>query len=145
MLPRMHGTPAHALEPSLVLRMHGFRVSPKRIRLLQHLAHASEPLSIREIRARWRGAPDQATLYRSLSDLADAGIVQRADLNTGVAHFEYSPLKPHHHHVVCVKCGVTEDVELCPPLRAPKTKKFQAILSHNLEFSGICRHCAQAV
>jgi Fe2+ or Zn2+ uptake regulation protein len=126
---------------SAVLRKRGFRITAGRVRLLRLLKKSAKPLSIREILALWEKAPDQATLYRTLTDLADAGIVRRVDLNTGIARFEYTPDKPHHHHIICTRCGEVQDLETCPLPPRNKTPGFKNIYSHNLEYFGICRSC----
>jgi Fur family ferric uptake transcriptional regulator len=131
-----------------VLHTKGFRVTNGRLKLLAFLAHAGRPLSIQQILALWKGkSPDMVTLYRSLSDLSRAGIVQRIDLNTGVAHFEYTPNRPHHHHIVCSDCGAIEEIEVCAidTLQKKimhKSKQFKDITTHNLEFFGHCIKCA---
>lgn len=129
-------------EYAALLRNHGFRATDSRMGLLSYLARASKPLSIKQILAKWKSAPDQATLYRTLTDLSQAGIVRRIDLNTGTAHFEYAPDRPHHHHAVCTKCGDVEEIEACPMRAVESITGFASIYSHNLEFFGICKHCA---
>ena len=141
----LHGTS----DPVAVLRAHGFRATPARTALLDHLSEIGRPQSIETIRANWSEAPNQATLYRTLNDLAAAGIVRRVDLNTGVAHFEYTPHHPHHHHLVCTDCGLIEDIDLCPLPQLTKAvlsthPRFQEITDHQLEVFGRCQHCAQS-
>ena len=129
------------------LRSRSFRATNGRVRLLELLHKAGTPLSIREIRRRWSGARiDQATLYRTLTDLSEAGVVKHLNLNSGIAHFEYTPGSPHHHHIVCTKCGHIEDIDTCAPLIArtvlKKSLDFASISSHNLEFFGLCSKCS---
>lgn len=131
-----------------VLRGGGFRATTSRTQLLLLLEKAGTPLSIQEIVEMWKGkAPDVTTLYRSLTDLNTAGIVRRIDLNTGTAHFEYTPSRPHHHHIVCNDCGKVEEVEHCSISGLEKkliqtSEHFKSIYSHNLEFFGRCEACA---
>lgn len=131
-----------------VLRVGGFRATTSRIQLLLLLEKAGTPLSIQEIAGIWKGkAPDITTLYRSLTDLSSAGIVRRIDLNTGTAHFEYTPSRPHHHHIICNDCGKVEELEHCSISGLEKTlmrtsEHFKNIYSHNLEFFGRCTACA---
>lgn len=131
-----------------MLRTHGFRVTKGRVRLLDTLARSGTPLSVQELRAKLKDAQDQATLYRTLTDLAAAGIVRRVDLNTGTAHFEYTPGREHHHHVVCTRCGTIEDIDNCALDALEKqlmkrSKSFARISSHSLEFFGQCVRCAR--
>ncbi len=131
------------------LRTHGFRITDGRVKLLELLYKVQKPLSIQEISKLWRGKLlNQTTLYRTLTDLAVANIVRRVDLNTGTAHFEYTPDRPHHHHIVCTNCDAVEDVEHCSVEMLQKqvmrcSKQFKHIYSHNLEFFGRCENCPQ--
>lgn len=130
-----------------VLRSGGFRATKSRRALLRLLEKAGTPLSIQQIALAWgKTAPNITTLYRSLTDLSSAGIVRRIDLNTGTAHFEYSPSRPHHHHIVCNDCGKVEELEYCAVGGLEKklqqtSKYFKDIYSHNLEFFGRCVAC----
>lgn len=132
------------------LRAKGFRITTPRIKLLKLLYRAEKPLSIQRILGSWKeDLPNQTTLYRTLSDLADAHVVRRVDLNTGTAHFEYTPERPHHHHIICTDCGAVEDIEKCSvdKLHGQMTqasRRFKSIYSHNLEFFGLCASCPRA-
>lgn len=131
----------------IILREKGFRVTEGRLKLLFLLEGLGKPLSIQGILSRWKGKPpDQTTLYRSLTDLGAAGIVRRIDLNTGVAHFEYTPDRPHHHHVICTICGSIEEISECSVEPFEKkiireSTQFTKINTHTLEFFGECTQC----
>jgi Fur family ferric uptake transcriptional regulator len=134
---------------STLLREHGFRVTKGKQALLQALHAHNAPLSVGALHeALGKHAPNPTTLYRSLLDLANAGIVRRTDLNTGIAHFEYTPERPHHHHIVCTSCNAIEEIDLCNVGTLEKkvaraSKQFAHIDTHSLEFFGHCRACAQ--
>lgn len=142
-------TPNVLIDLSLILRQGGFRVTVTRVALLTLLESVGTPLSIQGIRQRWAGVktPDTATLYRSLTDLHAAGIVQRIELGTGMVHYEYTPSRPHHHHIICNDCGGVEELEQCALASVEQSlvgqsKQFKSIYSHNLEFFGRCTTCA---
>jgi Fur family transcriptional regulator, ferric uptake regulator len=132
------------------LRDHGFRITEGRIKLLKLLYTAREPLSIQAVSGLWKGKQlNQTTLYRTLTDLTEAGIVRRVDLNTGTAHFEYTPDRPHHHHIICSDCGTIENIDTCfigglQEKLTQDSKRFKNIYSHNLEFFGHCKSCTKA-
>ncbi len=134
--------------PSL-LREHGFRVTRGKIALLKALHDHSAPLSVAALGLLLgENTPNQTTLYRSLLDLACAGIIRRTDLNTGIAHFEYTPDRPHHHHIVCTSCNAIEEIDLCnigtlEKKVASVSKQFAYISTHSLEFFGHCRACTR--
>lgn len=146
-----HHKHAHVLvvtDTAAVLRAGGFRVTSGRLALLALLETAGTPLSVQGVLEQWQGkVPDTATLYRSLTDLQAAGIVRRIDLGTGTAHFEYTPTRPHHHHIICSGCGVVEELEQCSLVGLEEqllvtSHQFNSIYSHNLEFFGQCTACA---
>lgn len=132
-----------------VLREAGFRATGSRVELLSLLAKIGTPLSVQKIAELWKGKPpDITTLYRSLTDLSSAGIVRRIDLNTGIAHFEYTPNRPHHHHIVCRMCGKIEELTHCAIGGLEKkilkeSAHFKSIHTHSLEFFGQCTACTQ--
>ena len=147
--PTLHRPVDHVVDKAAVLRVGGFRVTGTRVALLELLESAGIPLSIQRVLELWQDAkvPDTATLYRSLSDLHAAGIIQRIELGTGVVHYEYTPARPHHHHIICSDCGVVEELESCSLIGADhallgQSRHFKSIYSHNLEFFGCCTTCA---
>ncbi len=132
-----------------MLTQKGYRRTAGRMALLEILSKTRRPLSIAEIIRLWKKDPlDQATLYRALEDFARTGVVHRSDLNTGTARYEYLHGRPHHHHLVCAKCELVEDVEVCVITEAQKkvlqrSSSFTAVYSHNLEFFGLCTACSK--
>jgi Fur family ferric uptake transcriptional regulator len=130
-----------------ILKEKGYRATAGRVRLLQILKNASKPMSIRDILKRAKGGLlDQVTLYRALESLSERGIVNRADLNSGIVHYEYTGAH-HHHHIVCTDCGAVEDFwdKLCDSVEKKairKSNSFKTISSHSMELFGICANCS---
>jgi len=85
---------------------------------------------------------DKTTVYRILASFLTIGIVNKVQLNEKEVRFELKNSK-HHHHLVCMKCGRIEDIQLSEEmlLREVKKKSDFNIMSHSLEFFGICNHC----
>tara|TARA_Y100001968_G_C19306532_1_gene691919 strand:+ start:184 stop:675 length:492 start_codon:yes stop_codon:yes gene_type:complete len=53
-----------------------------------------------------------ATVYRTLRLLVDMGFLHELELSEGGHRFELSSDEtPDHHHMVCVRCGRTEEFE----------------------------------
>src|SRR3989344_4051944 len=108
-----------------LLRIAGFRATPGRIELL-------EPL------------PAEGCLV-TVPKMAK-NVIRRVDLRHDHAHYEFTP-DFHHHHAVCKKCGLVEDIEV-PHSPAPEkealkaAKKFSAINTYSLEFFGLCKSCS---
>ena len=131
-----------------ILRDHGFRSTEGRLRLISLLKGAHGPLSVPEIAARMNESLDEVNVYRALEALTHAGIFVRTDLRHGGAHYEFA--HAHHHHLVCSRCGETEDVSDCIGKNVEQrvignSKNFASINTHSLEFFGTCRGCVGKV
>lgn len=110
-------TPAH--RPALAsleavrsrLRSAGLRATPARIAVYGALLGTDAPMSHAEVcDAVEGGGFDRATVYRNLVDLAEAGLLRRADLGDHVWRFERKadgadPADEGHPHFVCSECG----------------------------------------
>lgn len=120
----------------------GLRATPARIAILGLLQADARPTEVKTILRKLKAkAPDQATVYRVLSSLVEAGLVKTVSLKAGIESYEIADL-PHHHHLTCEKCGYVEDVEVCIKTPTPTSRSFRSVNSHRLEFSGICNNCS---
>jgi len=131
-----------------MLRKSGHKATPGRLSLLLVLAKADRPLAIHDIIDASKKGLNQATIYRALESLLDAGIVRRVDMQHAHAHYELSEGAKHHHHLICKRCGRVEDVEHCDERTIEqavlkKSKAFASIQTHSLEFFGLCKKCSK--
>ncbi len=84
------------------------------------------------------------TIYRNLDLLAEAGIIQK--LETAGTQKRFDGNAENHYHVRCVQCGQVDDLpfslleDIDDALRGLSDYK---ILSHRLEFQGICLSCQE--
>ena len=85
----------------------------------------------------------RATIFRTLDVLHALGLVERIDLPTG--EHAYVACEPrHHHHVVCSRCGRSEDVDdagLRPVVRDVARRTGYRVDAHRLELFGLCPDC----
>ncbi len=134
------------MDPTATLQSANMRNTAGRRAVLECVARADSPVSIDEIEKAPTVAKldlDQATIYRIINLLRERGILRSVDFGEGRARFELAS-HPHHHHVVCTKCGAVEDVEDCLRSTANATIEKETgfkIASHTLEFFGLCRAC----
>jgi Fur family transcriptional regulator, ferric uptake regulator len=107
------------------------------------------PKSAAELHRRMSNIP-LSSLYRSLTVLDEAGILEKHHDVDGLARFELAEwLTGHHHHVVCLDCGTVEDVELEDEAEAMLDRLAAQIAGdtgyevagHNLEVEGVCGSC----
>jgi Fe2+ or Zn2+ uptake regulation protein len=82
------------------------------------------------------------TVYQTLNDLAAMGEIQALDLGTGSARFD--PNVGHHHHLVCDRCGQTQDVTIDVSSLKVGRRQLQdfAITSAEVVFRGVCNSCS---
>ena len=119
------------------------RTSPRR-KLLDAVMRRTGHFSAEEI---YKTVPavGRATVYRTLSQMVDAGLICRIMFDGGEQHYQTAP-GAHHHHLVCIKCDRVVDVESCEVLEfAERTALIQGFvpLTHRLEVYGVCQVCHQ--
>ncbi len=135
-------------ELKALLRSAGCKATTSRLALVAALKAARRPLNILQLLHVLRGKKiDRATVYRSLKDLASAGLVAKIDIAHHHAHYELISGRHHHHHLVCEGCGAVEEVEECIGSLEKRvlrvSKRFSHIDRHSLEFFGTCHACVR--
>lgn len=84
-----------------------------------------------------------ATVYRNLQSLEEAGRVDTVRAADGELLFRLCE-EPGHHHLVCEKCGRTEEIDLKGVeelLVSTAAKKGYSLTTHELELFGTCSNC----
>jgi Fur family ferric uptake transcriptional regulator len=82
----------------------------------------------------------RATLYRSLSQLAAAGILTEADFGHGHTHYELLGDEPHEH-LVCRECGKVFEVvseELNQAIKNLAASQGFVVQTHRTQIFGTC-------
>ena len=85
----------------------------------------------------------RATIYRSLKLLVDSGALCRVLLEDGNLHYQLSH-QGHHHHLLCVECGASQDLLGCDIedlLRQVSAAHQFQLSGHWLEVYGRCYDC----
>jgi Fur family transcriptional regulator, ferric uptake regulator len=85
-----------------------------------------------------------ATVYRALDGLKKEGAVQVRTLTTGESL--YSLIQEDRHHLTCLQCGGTIELDSCPVHALEKKFSEQykfKINYHVLEFFGLCKSCVE--
>ena len=90
----------------------GLRCTAARLAVLEHMHAASGPLSHAEVsEALGHRNFDRVTIYRNLTELAEAGILSRVEVGDHVWRFEVTRAghgrtrADDHPHFLCTSCG----------------------------------------
>ncbi len=124
------------------LRGQGFKITSPRYRVIERVAERDDNFTAEEL-ALELASVGRATVYRTLKLLVDRGLVCRVVLGDGSVCYRASN-EAHHHHLVCVSCGATEDVHLEDVedvLARVRTATDYELVGHRLEVYGFCPRC----
>ena len=85
------------------------------------------------------------TVYRNLELMAESGLILK--LEVGGTQKRFDATTELHYHVRCTACGKVDDIEL--PVQQDINRLAAGatdyeILSHHVEFSGICGSCSSS-
>ena len=128
-----------------ILKNSKLKITPTRIAVLETLLKNDKPICADYISKKLSGKINEATVYRILSLLEQNEIIKKIDFKKDCAYFELN--NDHHHHIICVKCGLVEDfkeskeVEKLLEKVVGESKKFKKIKEHSLELFGYCKVC----
>ena len=127
------------------LRKAGLRVTRQRVAVLEALAARKELVTAQELHHELRGragAPGLATIYRTLSALAEAGELDTVPRGDEQA-FRLCG-SGHHHHLVCQSCGLVQEVDSeeveAWVARVARRRGFR-VTGHTADIYGLCRAC----
>jgi Fur family peroxide stress response transcriptional regulator len=123
----------------------GLRCTPQRYAvtafLMEHHGHPTAA-EIFEGVNRLDPRSSRATIYKSLRDLVQAGLVREVAVEGRSARFDATGMR--HHHFICDHCGKVEDLEWYDVPKPRAGALEQRILREcELIFRGLCAKCAR--
>jgi Fe2+ or Zn2+ uptake regulation protein len=123
----------------------GYRDTMPRRAVVQAIAGKERHFTAEELRGQLPGV-GRATIFRALKLLVESGMLCRVLLEDGNLHYQLSH-RGHHHHLLCVQCGVSEDLMGCDIEsqldEVSALHNFQ-VSGHWLEVYGRCKSCQAA-
>lgn len=122
----------------------GIKITVPRKEILKSLS--GNPLSAQELRdvLKEKGFNiDLVTVYRTLELFNNLEIVRQTQFEDKITRFELLSDEEHHHHLVCIKCGMIEDVIINENKFVSEIERQSSfkVERHALEFFGFCKKC----
>jgi len=120
-----------------------------RRQLIDALLDIGHPASVPQL-LRHRSKLTQSSIYRNLADLETAGVVHKVAASDDHARYELDEhFIGHHHHLICVKCGVVADFvvpseaerTINDTLEAAAKRDGFRLTGHRFDALGLCNSC----
>tara|TARA_Y100001933_G_scaffold176018_1_gene174483 strand:+ start:157 stop:603 length:447 start_codon:yes stop_codon:yes gene_type:complete len=132
------------------LHQKGKRLTPQRLKVLNLFENigSGNHLSAEEVHGELIALNSKvslATVYRTLRLLVQMGFLHELELSEGGHRYElYSNDFPNHHHLICIRCGRTEEFENEKVLEAGKIAAEKIgfkLIESSLNVRAICPNC----
>ncbi|MBV6647265.1 MAG: transcriptional repressor [Cyclobacteriaceae bacterium] len=129
-----------------ILKFHNLRITDCRVHVVKHFLEGNGVYSQRDLENKYRQY-DRVTIYRTLNNLLQAGVLHRIPNESGMATyglFDQSSTSKHrfdnHIHFKCNRCGQIEclDDREVPQVSVPKGYSVERV---NLIIDGTCPSC----
>jgi len=122
------------------------RLTPQRLAIVKILAHSEGHPSVERIYEQLRDdfpTMSLATVYKTVSLVKELGELLELGFSDGSNRYDGNKPYPHPH-VICVRCKKIIDPDLASLediKEEVSVKTGFEILTHRLDFFGICREC----
>ncbi len=132
------------------LHQDGKRLTPQRLKVLNLFQSigSGNHLSAEEVHGELianNSKVSLATVYRTLRLLVQMGFLQELEITEGGHRYElFSNDFPDHHHLICIRCGRTEEFENDKVLEAGKIAASEfgfKLIESALNVRAICPNC----
>lgn len=128
------------------LRQNGHKITPQRMAIAKIIAKSADHPSVENIHATIKKefpTMSLATVYRNILLIKSLGEVLELGFPDGSNRYDGNKPYPHPH-IICIKCRkiVDPDLDTLEDLTNEILKETNfKILSHRLDFFGICENC----
>lgn len=128
-----------------VLRRAGLRPTAQRVTVLEVLADRDDAVTAQDLYLQFRRRGESiglSTVYRTLTSLVEAGLLDGIQRGDEQAFRACSPR--HHHHLICTSCNQVTELEAAMVEewvgRVASTHDFE-VSSHRADVLGTCAAC----
>lgn len=129
------------------LRTHGLKMTKPREAILEAFLRTEGHLTIDDILREAKkidAGVGQATVFRTIRLITDAGLAREALQEDGARTFEHLANHPHHDHLLCTQCGKV--IEFMNPVIEKEQQKIFTQYGfeprgHMMELLGLCPEC----
>ncbi len=128
-----------------ILKNNGFKITLSRLAVLGVFVENHKPMDANFVFNKLNKKFNEVTVYRIISCFEKCGLLRKVDLRKDSVYFEIN--EDHHHHIVCMNCGLVEefeegsDIEKILKKVVSGSQKFKNIKDHSLELFGYCKTC----
>ena len=128
-----------------VCRNSGMKLTHQRMEIFREVAQTGDHPDAEKV---YQGVRERMptmsldTVYRTLWMLKDLGLI--TTLGSSRERTRFDANLSHHHHFVCVRCGLTRDFysDAFDELRLPESvKTFGHVETTQVEVKGVCLKC----
>jgi len=129
----------------------GLKNTPQRRLIVDVFFRSGKHLSTEELYTVVRaqdGSVGQATVYRALKLLCDAGLAKELHFGGGTARYEPIEDDSHHDHLICGSCGKNQEVMDAEIERLQEELAARhgfTLTSHKMILYGVCEECRAAI
>lgn len=133
------------------LQSRGMRMTQQRRQLLEHVFSRHEHFDADDLmeqlsRGDKRERVSRPTVYRTLNEFVDAGLLRRFQLDSRWV-YEHDYGYPQHDHLHCKECQrlIEFQSDELLELRKEVAQRYRfRVTSHRFIITGVCEECAQA-
>lgn len=127
------------------LKEKGYKQTDKREEILRIFAKEKRYLSAKEVLTGMQLVyPDVSfdTVYRNLGLFEKLAILEATELHGERIYRLRCSHDAHHHHLICLSCGKSRIINVCPLDVLHEQPKEFTITDHKFELYGYCAECS---
>ena len=124
-----------------ILKEKGIKVTKSRIQILDLICN-NYGIGIKDLINKCNEKMNQTTIYRKIDTFLEKEIIEKKISYNNEVYYTLKPME-HSHYICCIKCHKKEKINEKEIENFEKNvSKNYKIVSHDIEFFGICKNCS---